>query len=60
MDPVQFEMAVKEIAFIAVLLTGCFCTVGIAAITGAWCVKALLRMLGLWYNFLLFVRSRKR
>jgi hypothetical protein len=60
MDLNAFEAAVREVAFLAVLVTGCALVLGIACAAVVWTVKGLLHMFGMTSNFLAFVRSRRR
>lgn len=60
MDPHALEVVVREVAFIAVLITGGAVMAGIACITVAWAIKAMLRMFGLTNAFLGFARTRRR
>lgn len=60
MDLHAIEAAVREVAFVAVLITGGAVMVGISCITAAWALKAVLRMFGLIDAFLDFARIRRK
>lgn len=55
-----FEIAVREVAFWSILATGCLCLLGSSFAVLAWMLKKLLLMLGLYRDFLVFIRARRR
>jgi len=59
-DLQAFEAATREIAYLAILVTGAACMMAIAAITTAWALKKMLQLLGLWVQFIRFTRQRRR
>ena len=54
-----FEIAVREVAFWSVLALGALCLIAMVLALAAWVMKKLLTTMGLYRNFLLFVRSRR-
>ncbi len=55
-----FEAAVREVTFWSILATGGLCLLGGTFLIGAWALKKMLIMFGLYQDFLAFVRSRRR
>ena len=60
MDLQLLETAVREVSYWAVLVTGCLCLIGGTAAIGHWSLRKLLSTLGLYREFLAFVKTRKR
>lgn len=55
-----FETAVREVAFWAVLATGCLCLIGGAVAIAGWVIKRMIKTFGLYRDFMAFARSRRR
>ena len=60
MDLNAFEAAVREVAFLAVLITGCAFLIGIAGAAVVWAMKSLLWAFGMSKAFLSFLRKQRR
>lgn len=60
MDPQAFEVAVREVAYYAVLGSGTFFVAGSCAALSGWALKKFLESIGVYAEFVRFIRSRKR
>lgn len=60
MNPEALEVAVREVSYYAVLLAGAFFVAGSCAALAGWALKKSLEAIGVYAEFVGFVRSRRR
>lgn len=60
MDPALFELVVRDVAYYAVLGSGVFFVAGSCAALAGWALKKWLETVGMYAEFLSFVRGRRR
>jgi hypothetical protein len=59
MDIRALEVVVREVSYMALLITGCAVLIGISCLTVRWALLKFVSVLKLEVAFVAFLRSRK-